>query len=132
MQLGFLKRLYTAKEQLEVSPNGYQTKSSTLTPQFAEVIHSMETVCKVKIHKAQSAVLLVLNILTDQIMLSTSAFDSKSEKVVLVARNMFELLSIEAKILKENEFKVRNESITVHQYICCRSDHAPAVRVVGD
>jgi len=61
----------------------------------------METVCKVKIHKAQSAVLLVLNILTDQIMLSTSAFDSKSEKVVLVARNMFELLSIQAKILKE-------------------------------
>ena len=61
----------------------------------------METVRKVKIHKAQSAVLLVLNILTDQIMLSTSAFDSKSEKVVLVARNMFELLSIQAKILKE-------------------------------
>jgi len=62
----------------------------------------------------------VLNILTDEILLSTSAFDSKSEKVVLVARNMFELLSIQAKILKENGYKVRNKSITVYQYICCR------------
>ena len=81
----------------------------------------METVCKVKIHKAQSAVLLVLNILTDQIMLSTSAFDSKSEKVVLVARNMFELLSIQAKILKEwlqsEEWKYYNASIHMLQRV---------------
>jgi len=38
----------------------------------------------------------------------------------------FELLSVQAKILKENGYKVRNESITMHQYIyiyiyvCCR------------
>jgi hypothetical protein len=86
---------------------------------FAVVIHPIETVYKVKIHKAQSAV-LVLSILANQVMLPTLAFDCKCEKVDLEARNMFELLSVQAKMLKEYGYKVRNESITVHQYIFCR------------
>jgi hypothetical protein len=53
---GFPEKPY---EEMEVPSIGCQPKCRTPTPHFADIIHSMETVCKVKIDKTKSTAALM-------------------------------------------------------------------------